>query len=111
MHRLRSLCPGLSGVGNFRARRPAREVEAVYGTERELRESRQIHARRVRQTPEQIAFGYLACSSMRNPCFVMTMSIEQIELPGRDLRIAQNSGCAPRLAVLELNSSCHSICA
>ena len=25
-----------------------------------------------------------------------------------ELRIAQNSGCAPRLAVLELNSSCHS---
>src|SRR5580692_9762386 len=59
MHRLWRLRPGLSRVGDFCAGRPSREVEAIYGTQRELREGRQVHARRVRQAPNQVALGLL----------------------------------------------------
>src|SRR5260370_4903464 len=57
MHRLRSLRTGLPGVSDFCAGRSAREVEAVYGTERKLREGRQIHTRRIRQAPRQVVLG------------------------------------------------------
>src|SRR5215469_14308069 len=88
MHRLWSLCPGLSGVRNFRARRPAREMEAVYGTERELRECRQIHARRVRQAPEQIifwVFGQLngACRTRFTSAFEELDPIPQYMAPAK----------------------------
>ena len=42
------VCP-VSAI--FARRRPARKVEAIYGNQRKLRPRRQIHARRVRQTP------------------------------------------------------------
>src|SRR5258708_8939865 len=57
MHRLRRLRTGLSGVRDFCAGRPAREVEAIYGTERKLREGWQIHARRIRQAPRQVVLS------------------------------------------------------
>src|SRR2546422_7428793 len=48
---VRRVRPRLPRVSDFRAGRPAREVEAFYGDQRELRPRGQIHARRVRQTP------------------------------------------------------------
>src|SRR6266851_84991 len=68
MHRLRSLRTRLPGVRDFRAGRPTREVEAVYGTERKLRKGRQIHTGRIRQAPKQIvlgSFGLLKRPSIR----------------------------------------------
>src|SRR5947199_1119033 len=44
-------CVPVCPVSDFRTGRPAREVEAFYGDQRELRPRGQIHARRVRQTP------------------------------------------------------------
>src|ERR1700726_4935388 len=55
MHRLWRMCTGLPGVSDFCAGRSSREVEAIYGTQRELREGWQVHARRIRQTPSQVA--------------------------------------------------------
>src|SRR5437899_12778349 len=54
MHRLWRMCPSLPGVSDFCAGRSSREVEAIYGTQRELREGQQVHARRIRQTPSQV---------------------------------------------------------
>jgi hypothetical protein len=47
---LRVILPQLQ-VRDFRAGGSAGEVEAIYGDQRKLRPRRQIHARRVRQTP------------------------------------------------------------
>ena len=55
MHRLWRLRSGLPGVRDLRAGRSAGKVEAVHGTERKLREGRQVHARRVRQAPDREA--------------------------------------------------------
>ena len=44
MHRLCGLCPSVSGVREFLRWTTFREVEAVYGTQRELREVRKVHA-------------------------------------------------------------------
>src|SRR6266480_7133049 len=59
MHRLWRLCPSLPGIRDFCAGRPPREMEAIYGTQRELREGRQVHVRRVRQAPSQVVLGLL----------------------------------------------------
>jgi hypothetical protein len=53
------LCPSLPGIRDFCAGRPSREVEAIYRTQRELREGRQVHARRVREAPSQVVLGLL----------------------------------------------------
>jgi hypothetical protein len=49
VHRLWGLRAGLTGLRDFCAGRPARKVEALHGTKRELRPGRQVHTRRVRQ--------------------------------------------------------------
>src|SRR6266568_8853568 len=74
MHRLRSLRTGLPGVRNFCAGRPAREVEAVYGTERKLRQGRQIHPRGIRQ--KQIVLGLFG--------ILKRVSIDEESLPRHD---------------------------
>ena len=74
MHRLRSLRTGLPGVRNFRAGRPTREVEAVYGTERKLREGWQIHTRRIRQARRQVVLGL----------FLKRLSIDEESPPWHD---------------------------
>src|SRR5260370_19605747 len=45
---------GLPGFRDFCSGRPAREMEALYRNKRTLREGRQIHARRVRQTHRKV---------------------------------------------------------
>ena len=49
VHRLWGLRAGLPGLRDFRAGRPARKVEALHGTKRELRPGRQVHTRGVRE--------------------------------------------------------------
>ena len=44
--------------------RPARKVEAIYGDQRKLRPRRQIHARRVRQTPDSKVGGKKTARSL-----------------------------------------------
>jgi hypothetical protein len=86
-HRLRSLGTGLPGVRNFCPGRPAGEVEAVCGTERKLREGRQIHTRKIRQArrrpnePRTMCFGGPSFQSPRNPPRAMTRLASQLGSP------------------------------
>ena len=48
-------CTGLSGLRDFCVGRPAREVEALYGDQRNLRPRRQIHAGRICQARGEVS--------------------------------------------------------
>src|SRR2546426_125592 len=72
---VRRVRPRLPRVSDFRAGRPAREVEAFYGDQRELSPRGQIHARRVRQTPSsEIRVTVLCAPGTR--CLTQTVARE-----------------------------------
>jgi hypothetical protein len=82
---LRSLRTGLPGVRDFPLDDLPEKVEAVYGTERKLREGRQIHARKVRQAATQVVLGVFSLlkrlSNGKKPWCAMTKSSEPVALP------------------------------